>query len=482
MTVGIANFKVNDTGLDKELVSNYFESELLRGKFIQVRERKAIQKILEHLERCQTGLVACQDSAYPDLKTLDIIVFGEFFKGKEGYALHVRAVSEKTWTVLFANDFSGNNHEELMKNLADELLDSLKVLQTKGKELAAKSVQDKYRVSIYSITNANAQAQKVKIAHKLDSILISAFGKKGKFQIVESSRIQDLKNEKNLAMSGLVQTNRKAIEARGITHYLVGSLKVFDEVRVLSYQIVNVKTGLPIITDMVEWTDEKEMKTAMLEVAKQSETTVFEINGKLVIEACDLSNVIITIEDKKKGSLSNELGICPLEVEDIPKGTYTLVFRHEERDTLSMEVVIKSQETARYKMIKMPPIDMSAYFKAGALEAEKKYQVAINKYQEFYKHYPRHRMAAYALYREGFITQIYLKKYEAGRKILEMVIKRRPDIEIRTEAYYGLALGYRQKGDATSGNNIFKMLINEYPGSTAAEAAKLCLSSGKCSI
>lgn len=90
-------------------------------------------------------------------------------------------------------------------------------------------------------------------------------------------------------------------------------------------------------------------------------------------------------------------------------------------------------------------------------------------------------MASYAMYREGYVTQLRLKKVADGRKILENVIARKPDAEIRSEAYVGMALGYKAEGDGAKANGIFQMLTDQYAGTTAAEFARECLE-GKCSF
>ena len=70
-------------------------------------------------------------------------------------------------------------------------------------------------------------------------------------------------------------------------------------------------------------------------------------------------------------------------------------------------------------------------------------------------------------FREGYVTQLRLKKVAEGRKI-ENVIARKPDAEIRSEVYVGMA-GHAE-GDAES--NIFRMLTDQYVlATTAAEFA-----------
>jgi TolA-binding protein len=92
-------------------------------------------------------------------------------------------------------------------------------------------------------------------------------------------------------------------------------------------------------------------------------------------------------------------------------------------------------------------------------------------------------MAPYAMYRIGFIKQIYLKDFKEGRKILEEVIRRNPsNADVRTEAYYGIALGYQEEGNDNESKEILKMLTQEYPASTAAMQAQGCLDNGECPL
>ncbi len=479
ITAGVTVIKTHDTGLDQEKLSNALQSELQKQKAVTIRDRDAFKVAWEQIAQCKAGIVKC-DENNAEMKMLNILVFGDIHKHTEGYIFNLRAVSQKTYAVLYSGSITGKNQDNLIADLASELSDKLKAIGASETSFEDQEKQGEggFRIAIYKIKAANEAAQKVPIGNILDSVLTTAFKNKGKFQIVENSRIADIMNEKRLAMSGLVETNAPLFEARGITHYLAGSLKVYNSDRILSYQIINVKTGLPIVTSMIEWEDEKQLAVAMEEVAAKTNEEVFHVNGKLSIEACEPSGVSIFLENKEQGSRLDEIGLCPKTVEDMPKGKYTLVFKHEDRDTMSQEVEIKAMETTKIPLVKMPSIDLTAFQSGGSLEGQGKYQEAITSYQEFYKRYPRHRMSAYAMYREGFITQIYLKNFEKGRKILEEVIKRRPDYEILTEAYTGIAFGYQAAGNTEKSKEIFKMIIEQYPGTSAADAARQCLDVG----
>jgi|GEM_PF-2409450 len=483
-TAGVTTFKTNDTGIDANMISENFQSHLMKQKAVVIRDRNAIKNVLDHLSGCQSGLVSCEGSNIDDadLKLLDILIFGEVSKHENGFLLTVRAVNEKTWTVLFTKSETGKDAEKLSQKISGDLSTYFESAAQKGFENKGESGM-KYRIAIHRIINANQEAQKVNVAPVLDQVLLNAFGKSSNFQVVENARTADLLNEKMLAMSGLVQTDRTQFESRGITHYLTGSLRVYDDVRVFTYQIISVKTGMPAVSDMIEWTDENELLEAMNEVASISEEQVFKVNGKLVIEKCDMENVKITIQKSEAGSLLSDAGFCPLIIEDIPSGKYILTFNHPERDSLTKEIEILVQETTRIEKIEMPPVDLADYNEGSKYEMKGEYQKAIEYYDKFIERYPHYHLALYAAYRKGFITQIYLKNYSEGRTMLEDLIRKDPyNADIRTEAYFGIALGLQEEGNKEKSKELLKMLVNEYPNSTAAFQARECLDRGSCSL
>lgn len=480
-TTGIADFKTFDSESDGDRISDSFQHEIIKGGKTTVRDRKSIGNLLQYFEECSAGIRKCTNDDAPDIQSLDIIVFGEVFRTPLGYSIIVRAVRERTWTVLATTHRSGKDLDDVTEEAANDINAVFQAINDgKIKLQENDGNQGKFTLAIHEIQIANEEAQKANLNGRVDSILGSIFGKKGNFVLVESARTADLLEEKKLSLSGLSRSNRKEFEIRGITHFLTGTLKAFDGNFVLSYQINNVKTGLPILSDIVEWTDDRELEAAANELVEIANRKVFEENGKLFVHACNVRDVTVLLE--KQGGVPDDLGHCPVSVEDLPPGKYTLFFQSEERDTLSLPVEIKPMETLHLDSVKLPPIDLSLLNEASRLEYEENYQQSLEKYRSFYGKYPKHRLSSYALYREGFILQINLQKYEEGKAALQEVLHRNPDASIRTEAYYGIALGLRKQGLTEDGDRILKMLAEEYPGSIAAEAARECLSTRSCSL
>ncbi|EPG67178.1 tetratricopeptide repeat protein [Leptospira wolffii] len=481
-TVGVADIKTFDPNTDIGKISDSLQQEIQKGKQAVVRDRKSIESLLEYFDECSSGIRKCSSDSSPDIKGLDVIVFAELFRTPLGYSLSVRAVRESSWTVFAVSQVSGKDPEDLIREAGAEINESFRAVNEGKIPLNdSDSISGKYTLAIHEIRMANEDAERANLGGRMDSVLGSVFGKKSNFVLVERARTADLAEEKKLSLSGLARTNRKEFEIRGITHFLTGSLKVFDGIYVLSYQINSVKTGLPILSDIVEWSDEKELEIASNELVKSANRKIFEENGKLFVHSCDVKDAIVTLE-KQGGGVPDELGHCPISIEDLPPGKYVLSFYSEEKDTLTMQIEIRPTETVNLDSIRLPPIDLSLLKEASDLEYQENYQRSLEKYRAFYGKYPKHRLSSYALYREGFILQINLHKYDEGKAVLQEVLNRNPDASIRTEAYYGIALGLRKQGLTEDGDRILKMLAEEYPGSIAAEAAKECLTTRSCSL
>ncbi|MCB1327352.1 MAG: tetratricopeptide repeat protein [Spirochaetales bacterium] len=481
LTVTVVPFRGFE-GSHLDIGTALLQAELQDAGTVTVRDRNAVPELIASLERCQSGLMQCSE-ATAGLQRVDVMVFGEIQRrGEDEYVVSVRAVSERTWTVIYSGSQTSDDYEEVLEDLADDMNDSFRVLAASGPQTESPTQSAPYRIAIHGIQVGNTAAQGVDVAPVLNSILMSAFRSGGRFEVVERAFVSDLVNERELGMNGLVVANNAAFEARGITHYVTGTLRVYDEVHVLSYQIVNVRTGLPLVTDVLEWTDSTDLEDAMDEVAARAEREAFDVNGQLEIRQCNARDVHVLYENLDESNQPIELGLCPLRVEDMPANSYTLLFQHDDFDSLVMQVTINPAELTVLERVELPPIDLTDFEEGQNLEFSGKYQEAIQRYQSFYEAHPRHRYAAYAMYREGFIRQLYLGEVAEGRQILERVIEGRPDADVRTEAYYGIAMGKRASGQTGEANEILRMLMSEYPGSTAAEAARLCLQQNLCNL
>lgn len=411
-----------------------------------------------------------------EMKILDVYVTGEAISLAGTKQIILKAVKTGDQKIAALSVGSGDTLEKSMERAAADLRKKIAGIGTKDA-----GASGKWRLAINPVRPSNPAAEKIAELRSLDSMLMHALSKRAVFDLVDTKSNDIIAGENMLAVAGFAPGAMAPI-AGDYTHYVTATIAAYDDTRVLSYQVISSKTRTAVISDIKEWTVGQNPEKALDEVAETTENDVMKVLGKVEILSCDPVDAVVTFEFKDP-SQAKKVNHCksPLLIEDIPAGDYTVYFTHEERNTLTKAITVKAVETLKLGKIVLPDIDMSLFQQASAAEGGGKYADANSLYSQFYTKYPKHRMASYAMYREGYVTQLRLKKVADGRKILETVIARQPDAEIRSEAYVGMALGYKAEGDGEKANGIFRMLTDQYAGTTAAEFARECLE-GKCSF
>lgn len=474
LTVGVFDIR-GDVGSEGGKLADLAQSEIQAEKSLTLRDRLSIKTLIEQQEKCAAGYKACPDLG-GSAKTLDVYITGEAISLSAQKQVILRAVRTNDQKIAAIAVGNGDNLEKSMTSAAAELRKKMSgIAQNDG------GASDRWRLAVQPVRAANEAAQKLPELAGLDSMLLGALSKKASFDLVETKSDDIVEAEKMLVLSGFAP-GAMAPVGGDYTHFVTATIKVQDEARILAYQVISRKTGVAVISDIIEWRADENPQKALDKVADYTENDLMRVLGKLEIAGCDPADAMLSFEFKDPARAPEQIQCkSPLLVEDIPAGEYTIVFRHEDRNTLSKTITIKPVETLKLGKIQLPDIDLSLFRNGSAAESAGNFGEANSLYSQFYNKYPRHRMASYAMYREGYVTQLRLKKVAEGRKILENVIARKPDAEIRSEAYVGMALGYQAEGDAEKANNIFRMLTDQYAGTTAAEFARECLE-GKCAL
>lgn len=474
LTVGVFDIK-GDVGDNGARLADQAHSEIQSEKSITMRERRAIENAKTEQEKCALGVKKC-DIMSGDLKTLDVYITGEAVTLAGTKQIILKAVKTGDQSVAALSVGSADSLEKSMEHAAADL----------RKKLAGVTKKDagatgRWKLAINPVKAGNQAAERLNELRSLDSMLMHALSKRAAFDLVDTKNGDIISAEYMASVQGFAPAASAPI-AGDYTHFVEATIKAYDDARVLSYHVINKKTRTAVISDIIEWTVGQNPDKVFDDIAEKTETDVMKVLGKVEILACDPADAKVIFEFKDPSQVRREQ-ICksPLLIEDIPAGDYTVYFTHEERNTLTQAITVKPVETLKLGKIVLPDIDMTLFQQASSAEGAGKYAEANSLYSQFYTKYPRHRMASYAMYREGYVTQLRLKKVADGRKILESVISRQPDAEIRSEAYVGKALGYKAEGDAEKANEIFRMLTDQYAGTTAAEFARECLE-GKCSF
>jgi len=475
LTVGVFDIRGDVAGEGAKL-ADLAQSEIQAEKSLTMRDRLSVKSMIAQQEKCAGGYKDCPELSGM-MKTLDLYVTGEAISLSAQKQIVLRAVKTGDQKIAALAVGNGDTLEKSLEAAAKDLRKKMAAVKDSDAGAAGR-----WKLAVERVRPANAQAQKLPELAGLDSMLLGALSKRAVFDLVETKSDDIVEAEKLLSMQGFAPG--ALIPAGGdFTHYVTATIKVYDEARVLSYQVISAKTRTAVISDVIEWTANQNVNEALDAIAEKTENDVQKVLGKLEISGCDPADAVLTFEfkDKTRAAESIQCKSPFLLIEDIPAGEYTLLFKHEDRNTLTKSITIKPVETLKLGKIQLPDIDMTLFKDASSAEGSGKYAEANSLYNQFYSKYPKHRMASYAMYREGYVTQLRLKKVADGRKILENVIARQPDAEIRSEAYVGMALGYRAEGDAEKSNGIFRMLTDQYAGTTAAEFARECLE-GKCSF
>ena len=127
LTVTVVPFRGFE-GSHLDIGTALLQAELQDAGTVTVRDRNAVPELIASLERCQSGLMQCSE-ATAGLQRVDVMVFGEIQRrGEDEYVVSVRAVSERTWTVIYSGSQTSDDYEEVLEDLADDMNDSFRVL------------------------------------------------------------------------------------------------------------------------------------------------------------------------------------------------------------------------------------------------------------------------------------------------------------------------------------------------------------------
>jgi len=473
LTVGVFDVK-GDVGNQGGPLADIAQSELAGDKTFTMRDRLSVQNMIANQEKCASAQKQC-DIMGGQTKLLDVYVTGEAVSLPQQKKIVLKAVSANDQKITAVAVGDGDSLEKSMREAASELKKKIS-----GSANADKGAAQKMRLAVQPVRGANAAAQKSPELSGLDSILLTALSQRASFDLVDVKSDDIIESERLLASYGFAP-QASAPTGGDYTHYVAAIFNVYDECRSLSFSVISRKTNKAMLEDKVEWCGNEDPFARLDELAKNTEHELVSVLGRIEITACDPRDAMMSIETKD-GSRPRDQRVCAGEIliEGVPAGEHTITFTHDERNTLVQAITVKPMETLKLGRVVLPDIDMSLFNQASGAEASGNYAQAISLYQQFYTKYPKHRMALYAMYREGYVTQLRLKRVADGRKILETLISGKPNAEIRSEAFVGVALGYKAEGDNEKANDQFRTIAREYAGTTAAEFARECLE-GKCS-
>jgi len=118
--------------------------------------------------------------------------------------------------------------------------------------------------------------------------------------------------------------------------------------------------------------------------------------------------------------------------------------------------------------------DREAYAKAYQLVPERKFDEAIQAFQNFIRQYPESRLVGNGYYWIGEIHMAQNRTREA-EKMFEAVVRRYPDSFKIADSKYKLGLINSRYGNEAQAKEIMQSIVAEYPREPAAELARTWL-------
>lgn len=472
LTVGVFDVKGDVAGQGGSL-ADIAQTEIQSDKTFTMRDRLSVQNMIANQEKCAAGQKQCELMS-GQTKSLDVYVTGEAVSLAQQKQIILKAINAGDQKITAIAVGNGDTLEKSMRDAASALRKKMTVAKNDA------GATQKMRLAVEPVRAVGAVAQKLPELAGLDAILLAALSKRAVFDLVDVKSDDVVEQERLLSSYGFAP-GATAPAGGDYTHYVVSQLTVYDEYRVLSFSIMTRKSNVAILTDKVEWSDKENVLEAFDKLAKDTEDQLQNVLGRIEIVSCDPRDAMLMIETKD-GSRPKDIRACAgnLLIEGVPAGEHLVTFSHEDRNTLVQAITVKPMETLKLGKIVLPDIDLTLFNQASAAEGAGNYTEANSLYAQFYKKFPKHNKASYAMYREGYVTQLRLKRVADGRKILDSVLSTKPGAEIRSEAFVGVALGYKAEGDNEKANEMFRTIAKEYAGTTAAEFARECLE-GKCS-
>lgn len=118
--------------------------------------------------------------------------------------------------------------------------------------------------------------------------------------------------------------------------------------------------------------------------------------------------------------------------------------------------------------------DREAYAKAYQLVPERKFDEAIQAFQNFIRQYPESRLVGNGYYWIGEIHMAQNRTREA-EKMFDAVVRRYPDSFKIADSKYKLGLIYSRYGNEDQAKEIMQSIVAEHPREPAAELARTWL-------
>ncbi len=459
--ISILPFEMNIQAPEGKELSSYIKDSLEKLIIKDYKKefiiRKSTREILKQFEEQLKGIRKEKDVKIIEI---DYFIVGNLSKIDRLYELDIRAINIENGAVISGNGMSFSSRKDI-KNALKKLFSQL----TQDLNKKSNVVNTNPSISLFSFSAMGKKANEIGLDVNCSFMLSANLPARSRFNVVEAKELNKILQEKELLFSGLVE-RKKHKEFRKILNVDIGiELSVAylaDNLITFNLKIIDAITGRLLFIIYGECNNPINIRSTIYELIRKLDNKFFNMS-KLEIQSRP-RNAKIYLDDIHVGS-------SPLLITDIESGKYELKLKKSEYSTHVKDIEVLSGKKLILN-IKLQSQEKQYYEMGKKKEDSRKWQEAIGLYMKFYEKYPDTKNSLDALYRVAHIYHYNLKKYSQSIKIYKKIINSSSDTWLMSESYYGIGECLLKINKENEAQKNFKMLMQEFPETTAAQFAK----------
>lgn len=266
------------------------------------------------------------------------------------------------------------------------------------------SAQANLRIAVLDFQNLTGREEMNFLEKAIPQILITDLMLCDKITIVERSRMQDILDEMQLGLSGVIDEGT-AVEIgtmAGANAILVGSITVGGEVYRIDSRLVDVATAEVLLTEKKDWLSEDEIIRATDELA---ETIILRLTGEFVDMSSDFSYEPLTYYEDRVLTMETAL--------DKP------VWLNGSGEPVYLQVDIYSKEVSRRERI---PLNIALVIdRSGSMASERKLDYAKQAAEFVVRNLDREDVLSLVTYESQVQVVVPAQAVQNKRNILSII-------------------------------------------------------------
>ncbi len=445
-------------------ITSALESILSKSPTLKVREAGAIRNYLDLLEKVQVGLEdprALKRTA--STLQVDYLTVGTVSRIGDSYEVDARVVDVNTWRIVHARGIRSGSGAAAGSEIGDSFV-SMKSGDLREK---AKASKDNPTVAVHDFRDHHGNPPGTSYGGAFMEMLTGSLGGRALVNAIESRFTRHLVEEKILEMVGVIENDGadEKFRIEGIGHRVTGDIRVFPDMICINYRLFGTAERRAIFMGNVEITGPGALRPVAGHVSKLIEDALNNRIGSLKIRTLP-AGAEVRIDGAPAGAADKGDILVALE-----KGKHEVAAKLSGYKAFSAEVDISPRKVAEMT-IRLERISDRLLRDAMILESRGKYAEAVIKYDEFIHEIGDTPEAYAAMYRKGHVILLHVKDYNSALEAFNALVGRYPDAITRAEGYFGIAMTYRAMGNIPMAKSTAKYILDYYPESYSAEAAR----------